>query len=170
MQKGKILLPPDITKIDGPLIFLAGPIHDARDWQKEAIAIFQADFPEVNIASPRRETFDESFVYEDQIDWETRHLRRAGENGVVMFWLSEESDHLYGKAFAQTTRFELAEWKLRHERDGIKLAIGMEEGFTGERYFRWRFSHDCPDVPILKTLTETCRVAGEMALQGNSLK
>jgi len=163
MQKGKIILPPNFTEIEGPLIFLAGPIHDAKDWQSEAIRLIHGEFPHINIASPRRAQLDESFVYEDQVDWETFHLRRAGENGTILFWLSNESDHPYGIAFAQTTRFELAEWMMRHIRDSANLAVGMEEDFTGGQYLKHRFAKDCPDVPISHSLEETCTVAAKMA-------
>jgi len=86
-------------------------------------------------------------------------LRQAGKLGVILFWLAKEETHNHERAFAQTSRFVLAEWKLRHERDGAKLVIGIESGFTNERYIRRRFSQDCPDVAIEATLPDTCRAA-----------
>lgn len=29
-------------------------------------------------------------MYNEQVDWETFHLRKAGENGCVLFWLAKE--------------------------------------------------------------------------------
>lgn len=114
--------------------------------------------PEQIIASPRRK-IDEEFVYEEQVDWETFHLRRAAVNGVIMFWLARELDHHPDRAYAQTSRFELAEWKLRHERDKVELVVGIEEGFSGARYIRRRISQDCPEVSLDMTLEETCQKA-----------
>jgi len=64
-----------------------------------------------------------------------------------------------GRAYAQTSRFELGEWKARYERSGIKLAIGIEKGFGNERYIRRRLGQDCPDLPVFSSLNETCSAA-----------
>lgn len=143
------------SEVSKPVIFLAGPIQGAPNWQEAAIGIIQGLNPDVVVASPRR-NIDDNFVYGEQVDWETAHLRRAAENGAIMFWLAKELDHYCNRAYAQTSRFELAEWKIRHERDGTKLIVGIEEGFSGARYIRRRFSQDCPEVPITTSLEETC--------------
>lgn len=158
----KIFLPP--KKFDHsskPLIFLAGPIQGAGDWQKEAIEIIGKLNPRLNVANPRMEYLPGTFSYPAQVDWETYHLRKAGKNGVILFWLAKEAKHDCERAFAQTTRFELAEWKMRHERDDVKLVVGVEEGFSGARYIKRRFGQDCPDVPVCSSLEEACRLAVE---------
>jgi hypothetical protein len=98
-------------------------------------------------------------MYNEQVDWETYHLRKAGDNGVVLFWLAKEAEHRCDRAYAQTTRGELFEWKALHEIMGARIALGIEEGFTGERYIRRRFAQDCPDVKITNNLKETCENA-----------
>lgn len=158
-MSGKVIQPPDIVELDGNTIFLAGPIQGALDWQKDAIKIIQKLNPEVNIASPRKDYLDGEFVYEKQVDWETNYLRHASKGGVVLFWLAKENEHNCERAFGQTSRFELAEWKVRHERDGVKLAIGIEDGFTNARYIRRRFEQDCPDINIQNNLEDTCKEA-----------
>ncbi len=75
---------------------------------------------------------------------------------------NKESNKIPGRAYAQTSRIELGEWKVRHERDRVKMAIGIERGFSGERYIRRRFGQDCPDVPILSNLTDTCKAVLEL--------
>jgi len=167
-MKLKLILPPNyLDSIDAPLIFLAGPIQGADNWQKEAIQIIQSIAPELYIASPRRPlTTKGEFtqdMYNEQVDWETYHLRKAGENGVIMFWLAKEFEHICDRAYAQTTRFELAEWKMRHERDGSELVVGIEKGYTGSKYIVRRLSQDCPKVPILHSLIDTCTKAIELA-------
>lgn len=154
-----ILFPSNITEITGPVIFLAGPIQGAPDWQKEAIAYFQEHAPDIHIASPRREYLDGEFVYAKQVDWESHFLKRASENGVVLFYLANEAKAVSGRAYAQTSRFELGEWTVKHQWWKTNLVIGIEEGFTNARYIKRRVSQDCPNVPILTDLAGTCQAA-----------
>ncbi|MCX6728642.1 MAG: hypothetical protein NTV39_02655 [Candidatus Saccharibacteria bacterium] len=154
------LRPPEIIEVDSPVIFLAGPIQGAPDWQSEARKIIHKIDESIVVASPRGDfKKSKSFVYEKQVDWETHYLREAGKNGVVLFWLAGQTTDTPGRSFAQTSRFELAEWKVRHERDGVKLTIGIDENFGNARYIRRRFSQDAPDVQIADSLVETCKNA-----------
>ena len=140
------------------VVFLGGPIQGAPDWQSTAIAKIHHEKPEVIIASPRRKYLDGEFEYKQQVDGETFHLRRAGQNGIIAFWLPKEipEQHDIGRAYAQTTRGELFEWKVRHERDDAKLVLGVEDGFSGKKYIVLRFTEDCPDIPICQSLDEVC--------------
>lgn len=163
---GELIIPPNHVDVKGPLIFLAGPIQGADNWHEEAIKIIQKHAPDIHIASPRREMNieDKDFaveMYNEQVDWETKYLRRAGEGGVVIFWLGKESIHICRRAYAQTSRFELGEWKARHEFKGSKLVVGIEEGFSNAKYIKRRLSLDCPKVPICSSLEETCLKAIE---------
>lgn len=155
---GGLLLPPERPAIGGPLIFLAGPIQGAPPWQDAAARLLLEAAPAIWVASPRRPRRDD-FSYAEQVDWETWHLRRAAERGVILFWLAREVEHSCERAYAQTSRFELAEWKLRHERDGAGLVVGIEDGFSGERYIRRRLGQDCPGIPICASLEATCQAA-----------
>jgi hypothetical protein len=159
---GVVLLPPSIAPIEGPLVFLAGPIQGAADWHAQALTWFTEHAPEITVASPRRAYLPGEFDYAGQVDWETHHLRRAAERGVILFWLAREASSIPGRSYAQTSRFELAEWKIRHERDGIRLVVGLEEGFSGARYIRHRFGQDCPRVPLVSTLPQACAAAVEL--------
>ena len=159
---GKLILPPNYTEVSGPVVFLAGPIQGAEDWQSKATELIRKISPSLHIASPRKEYLDDEFVYEKQVDWETHYLRRAANNGVILFWLAKENKHNCERAYAQTSRFELAEWKVRSEGEGIKLVIGIEDGFTGARYIRRRFSQDSPYVSILDSLSATCEKAADL--------
>lgn len=153
----RVLLPPTIGLDDGPVLFLAGPIQGADDWQAEAIRIIHDTDPTIIIANPRRDYLDGTFVYEDQVDWESHHLRRAGAGGgAIMFWCAAESEHDCDRAYAQTTRFELAEWLTAAQfaedyGHVVNVVIGIEDGFTGAKYIRHRYSG-----VIHTTLEETC--------------
>jgi len=164
-KEGKIIFPPKYEKVEGPLIFIAGPIQGAMNWQKLAIDIIRSMDSEINIACPRRaldRERDKKFVYEEQVDWETHYLKAAGANGAVMFWQAKEFKHTCERAYAQTSRFEIGEWKTMHQWKRTKLVVGIEDGFTGARYMKRRLSQDCPDVPVLSNLEETCRKAVEL--------
>lgn len=166
---------PNRMELSGPVVFLAGPIiRGPEAWHDRAIALITSAAPHVHIANPLRDPaaskelwnlredaagapFAEA-AYNDQLDWETEHLRRAGETGAVLFWLAREREHNCERGHAQTTRFELAEWKER-ARHGARVVVGIEPGFTGARYIRRRFAQDCPNVPLCETLEATCRAA-----------
>lgn len=163
MAKRLLLQPPEIVKTDGPLIFLAGPIQGAPDWQTEAASIIHDINSSIIVASPRGDYSESAFIYEKQVDWETHFLRVAGRVGAIAFWLASQAEDTPGRAYAQTSRFELAEWKMRHEYEGAKLTIGIEEGFGNTRYIKRRFYQDCPDVMIADNLPEMCRNAIELA-------
>lgn len=159
MITNRIFLPPTYSDLVGPVVFLAGPIQGAPLWQPEAAKLLHELMPSLHVANPRRERTLDPLGYDEQVDWETHHLRRAATGGVILFWLAKEATHTCDRAYAQTTRFELAEWKVRHERDGAKLVIGIEGGFTGAKYIRRRFAQDCPAVPVCDTLRDTCEAA-----------
>lgn len=163
MSDRLLLTPPEIVKTDGTVVFLAGPIQGAPDWQSEAARYIHDIDPSITVASPRKDYPEGTFVYEKQVDWETYFLRTAGRTGVIAFWLAAQVEDTPGRSYAQTTRFELAEWKMRHEYEGVKLTIGIEEGFGNARYIRRRFAQDAPGVPITDSLEDMCRSAVELA-------
>ena len=157
-----ILEAPMEAALDGPVVFLAGPIQFPTSWQDEAIAILGQLDPALHVANPRRPWNIEALsqrAYEEQVDWETRWLRRAGQDGVVLFWLARERHHRCDRAHAQATRFELAEWNERARSGEARLVLGIEDGFSGARYVRRRVGQDNPRVIIRGTLEETCRDA-----------
>jgi hypothetical protein len=122
-----------------PVIFLAGPIQDAPDWQSRAIDILHSMNPDIVIASPRLTYKPGEFDYEKQVNWETYHLNRAAANGAILFWLAKEAEITSGRDYAQTTRAEPFKWKKRDINGKAKLALVIELGLSGERYLHLRF-------------------------------
>lgn len=164
---GRIIIPPEYIEVKGPVIFLAGPIRGAYNWQEEAANYINNRSLELNIASPRRPglTPDEfrDDVFDEQVDWEHYYLARAGENGVILFWLAKEFKHDCKRVYAQTTRFELGEHVAKHHFAGIKVAVGIEDGFSNARYIRRTLSKKYPKIPICESLKETCEAAIKLA-------
>lgn len=161
----KILYPPYQAEKEDIIIFLAGPIQGARDWQSDAyekileLAIENNLEDRIIVANPRRIYMDDEFVYEKQVDWETEYLNKASKKGVILFWLEKEQIHYCNRPFAQTTRFELAEWKVKHQLASAKIVVGIDEEFTNKRYISRRFKQDCSDIKINNSLANTCKDA-----------
>jgi len=153
-----IIKAPDFKKVNGPLIFLAGPIQGAEDWHKTAIDLIAEENSFLDIASPRGDYSKREFDYDKQVDWETYHLNLAAKSGAILFWLTKEKEHMCDRAYAQTTRFELGEWVTKYRfNKKIRLFIGIEDGFTGERYLRRRIKQDCPEIILHPTLENLCK-------------
>ncbi|MCU0667351.1 MAG: nucleoside 2-deoxyribosyltransferase domain-containing protein [Patescibacteria group bacterium] len=150
-----VLTPPRIKNINGPLVFLAGPIQGGPNWQQEVILRIKSIDPTVNIASPRFIYPPETFDYYKQLDWETYYLKLASETGVIAFYLANQDPVNPGPAtrpYAQTTRFELGEWVANHISSGgkIKIVIGIENGFSNARYIKYRITTQAPKITIIK--------------------
>jgi len=171
-----LYIPPDYYESNNPLIFLAGPIQGAPRWQNKAVEILNKANNSIEIASPRYIGEEEEIIgnwapnitSQQQIDWETYHLKKAGENGVILFWLSKEERHYCERAFAQASRFELGEWKQKHLSNNAKLVVGIDPSFSGRGYIKYRLSKECPDIPIESTLEKTCYSALELLSFGKN--
>lgn len=168
MNTNIIVRPPTVVPIDRPVIFIAGPILGADDWQRKAIKHLQNSDKQFVIASPRR-----LIAYEDQtqfgefteadfnaqITWEHKHLEYAAKDGVTLFWLAKERYVIKGRTYARTSHFELGEAMVRHQLQGIKLVVGIEQGFSGEHYIRETLAGKTPKVQLCDSLDETCDAA-----------
>ncbi|MBW2981718.1 nucleoside 2-deoxyribosyltransferase domain-containing protein [Candidatus Woesearchaeota archaeon] len=159
-MNGQTIIVPEYKDVQGPLVFLAGPIQGAEDWQSKAIDILRENAPDLHIASPRwnkvyKEGEFTQKMYEEQVDWETHYLQRAAGNGGIMFWLAKEKEHFCHRAYAQTSRVEYGEWinELKHK-PAINIMMGIEKGYTGEKYIRYRFEERLGK--ICSSLEETC--------------
>ncbi len=158
-----LFTPPNDVSDDVSLIFLAGPIQGARDWQTDAVRHIRDLSPTTVIASPRRLSqsrgeFGEA-MYREQVTWEHRHLEMAASHGTILFWLAREAEHRCDRSYAQTTRLELGIALGWHQFRGSRVVVGVEEGFSNARYIRHTLGIKYPDVPVLGDLQETCAAA-----------
>lgn len=99
-----------------PAVFLAGGISDTENWQREIIHALR-DTAGV-LLNPRRAEFpmDDPDAGRVQIEWEHRHLRRAG---LVAFWFPPQT-------LCPIALFELG---LCVE-SGIPLAVGTHPDYA----------------------------------------
>jgi len=133
------------------VVFLAGPIQGATEWQEEFIEKIQKEFKNLKenknivICSPRRLEKSKDFVYNEQVDWESYYLDNASKNGIIVFWLAKEKEKIEGRSYAQTTRFEIGEWWAKGQNiKDFKIVIGAQKEFDGQKYIINKFSSTYP--------------------------
>lgn len=164
---GGVIIPKAYVRdINAPLIFLAGPIINAPNWQDKAIITILSQDPELIVVSPRRgvresiEPYilrgDETF-FPRQRAWERHYLKLASRKGTVMFWLPGEeisdSKHPYGA----TTRVELGQSMTEYRIDrSVSFCIGSDGDFPVLDVIKYDLSLDAPDKKIFESLEETC--------------
>lgn len=175
-----VLFPPEfdegVIEETDHVIFLAGPIRDAPNWQQEALDFMLDNYHNphgdinVVIACPRwpgeKMCEPEVFDFQSQVDWETEYLARAAIKGTVLFWLPNPADKLTkNRCYGQTSRFELGEWLTaaclgwQGNAYPVGLALGIEPGFSGEQYIRARAAALLPGLDIYTNLEQTCMYA-----------
>jgi hypothetical protein len=152
-----------IETLDGPLIYLAGPIQGAVAWQTEAIKILGDLAPDVHVASPRGANFDGGV--ERHLAWEQVCIDRAARDGVILFWCAREVSHRCNRAYGAQIRFDLGEWTVKSSVGLARLVVGIERGFTGGPYLQRRYALNYPHVPVCHVLRQTCAAAAELAVR-----
>jgi hypothetical protein len=144
-----------------PVVFLAGPIQQAPEWQEEAASLIKGKVPypeEYVIACPRNKGVWHG-DYNAQVEWEDTMLFWSRDDGMVLFWLCNpdpNQERSQERSYAQTTRFELGEFFGRMMAgEKINLFLGIEPGFHNERYI----SHKFRGHPIYTNLQSLCEAA-----------
>ena len=99
-----VITVPDYKNTEGPLVFLAGPIQGAEDWQERAIELISRENPALNVASPRGDYSSRKFDYNAQVDWETYYLNQAAKYGGGLFLLAKKKKHTCDKGFSPTNQ------------------------------------------------------------------
>lgn len=170
----KLIIPKRMSEIKIPLIFLAGPIRGAPNWQDEAVKIINEIDPEMYIVSPRRGIrtsiapyvlHGDETLFERQRAWERYHLEIAKYDGAIMFWLPGEIEHDCKKSYGAMTRMELGlviAWYKQNLRS-IKWCIGSDGKFSELDTIQYDLKIDAPDKKIFPTLEETCAEAVRIA-------
>jgi hypothetical protein len=145
---------------DKPLLYLGGSI--VNNWQDPAIDLLVSKHINAHIADPHRyaENSDPSKAeYDISWDWKIYHIRTAAATGAVLFWLDKECIDV-------DLRHDVAEmithmkYRNIHQPDRpLKLLIGVEPGYCGEKYMRYRMADDLPDFVVFNKLDDLCNEA-----------
>ena len=165
-----IILPKHKVDInDSPIIFLAGPISNAPNWQDKAIETITNLSDKIYVASPRRESNFSSLTseskFEHQLDWERHYLDLASTQGAILFWLPAAKIHDCNRAYARDTRGELGEWRGRLSYDpDLRVIIGGENAFDGIDIIRRNYQAIKPEMEFYNTLDELCKQAISIVL------
>jgi hypothetical protein len=161
-----VILPNTYLEFMGPSIFLAGPSRSAPLWQDESIDYIAAKGKNIILINPSRNSKttlrlpgDEKY-FPRQRAWERHYLEKSSKRGCIMFWLPGEASHACNKVYGAMTRIELGQWMTRHHVDrDVRLVIGTDGNFPEMHTIEYDLKQDAPDVPIHKTLAETCDAA-----------
>ncbi|MDO8511366.1 MAG: hypothetical protein Q7S55_04320, partial [Nanoarchaeota archaeon] len=158
----KLIIPKTYVPVKSPLIFLAGPIGSAPNWQDEAINhLFSLD-SDLVIASPRRGiresiapyilTGNENFFHRQRA-WERHYLDIASKTGAIMFWLPGEAEHKCEKVYGAMTRLELGQWMTdyRHNPE-VRFCVGSDGKFPELDTIKYDLLLDAPDKEIKNSL------------------
>ena len=161
----ELITPTSPTKnySDKKIVFLAGPIKGAPDWQAQAVSDL-SDL-DIYVANPRRENVM-NFNLDLQVDWESRFLAAAD---VIMFWIPPKVADVSGRDYAQTSRFELAEWviKTRYNHTRKQLVIGIDDAFFGKSYIVKRLQAE--NMPVYSTYAETLNKVRSLLKSGGRI-
>ncbi|MBT4174770.1 hypothetical protein HOC80_02670 [archaeon] len=164
----RVIIPKTWVPIDGPFVYLAGPIRGAPNWQDEAVKYLVSQKQDITIISPRREIREaieryvvkgEEGAFDRQRKWERQYMDMAmiGGQGVIMFWLPGETNHLCQKPYGAMTRFELGYVLANHRNDrSAKFCIGSDGNFPELRTIEVDLSIDSPLTTVYETLEATC--------------
>jgi len=172
----KIIIPKTYIKdLDAPLIFLAGPIRSAPNWQDKAIKILFSQESNLIIASPRRgirNGISEDIIsgnenyFPRQRAWERYYLDLASRTGAILFWLPEEEKHNCNKVYGAMTRIELGQWMTNYRYDNsVHFCVGTDGKFPEMDTIEYDLSLDAPDKKIFNSLEETCAEALRLTLE-----
>jgi len=148
---------------DKKVVFLAGPIKGAPDWQNQALKDL-ADL-DIYVANPRCDNAV-NFNLDLQVDWESKFLALAD---VIMFWIPKKDIDIAGRDYAQTTRFELSEWaaKTHYNREYKKIVVGIDDAFFGKSYIAKRLISE--NVPVYDNYVATLAEVRKLLKSGRRI-
>jgi len=162
-----------VEQINKPVIFLAGPIKGASNWQDKAILYLISKDPDVILVSPRRGIRDEIAPYiikgnethfQRQRMWERYYLECASKKGAIMFWFPGEIEHDCNKSYGAMTRFEsgmILGW-YKYDKS-IEFCLGSDGKFSELDTMLVDFKLDAPEKRVFPTLEQTCDEALRIA-------
>lgn len=155
---GTILISPNTETIEGPIIYLAGPINGAPDWQSDAIGHLCVN-PSVHIVSPRQARDASTLLSEEdskvQIEWEQVYMESAVKDGVVLFWFAKPLSSVSTSYYAQQSFFELGDI-LANVGKRHSVCVGIEGEFPNAEYLTATLTWRYPELTIHKTLSDVC--------------
>jgi hypothetical protein len=154
-------------------VFLIGPILGTWEWQEyaknrlEFLAQQDSSDLELVVFNPRQPQFKDLKDFDDdtfyqQVDWEHIHIARAGGKGVKLAWLANKTVDTK-RNYCLTTLFELGE--IIGEEGHKNVVVGIEPGFTNEKYLQYTIEKKAPEIELTGDLDEACDLTFQMLLR-----
>ena len=173
---GKLIIPKTyVQNVEAPLVFLAGPIRSAPNWQDKAIEILLSQNSDLVVASPKRDVRDKISQYIAigdnnhflrQRAWERYYLDIASKTGAILFWLPEEEEHNCEKVYGAMTRVEIGQWMTNYRYNRfVRFCVGSDGKFPEMHTIDFDLQMDAPDKKVYSSLEETCAEAVRLACQ-----
>lgn len=135
----EFIIPPNqITESENPVVFLAGPVQGARNWQARVGAdLLSQSLTDITVVSPRGNPplyAPTSYWMSEglQTPWEKHHLKLARDQGVLAVWMAEQIYETPGRVYAQTSRIEfgrIAGWL--DYNPAISFVFGVDPKYKG---------------------------------------
>jgi len=165
-----------------PVIYLAGPIRSAPNWQDLTARTILEKNLELIVASPRREQdengqkqyiLSEKYLlkgnltkFKRQREWEREYMELAAEKGTLLFWLPKEENHSCEKAYGKITAFELGIWLQNYlQNPNLNIVLGTDGEFSEIRTILYDYETDAPQLPIYADLNTTIKNAIKKAIK-----
>lgn len=119
-------------------IFIAGGITGCPDWQNDLAGLLKNT--NITILNPRRESYSDQDpdAAPKQIEWEHRHLKKAG---AISFWFPKET-------LCPITLYELGAWSATKK----KLFVGVHPEYARKLDVEVQTKLARPDISIVSSL------------------
>ena len=86
-----------------------------------------------------------------QIQWESKSMNLAFNNGCLLFWLANNNENVINHA--KTTRFEIAEFLMKYKFNNGNIVIGIDKEFVGREYIEYKIKSET-DLKIANNFKE----------------
>ena len=152
---GIILISPHEENLSGPVVFLAGPIQGAPDWQGDAIAELSKN-QSIDIISPRAardervEMTDEEIV--SQAKWQATYIQKTITDGVFLCFFPKAIEE--NAQYAQESLLLLGTIIAKVQTQSV--FVGIEEGFANRHAIVSLLMSHYPSLVIYTTLQSLC--------------
>lgn len=147
---------------DPTAVFLAGGISKVRNWQLEAIALFEAANVPTVVLNPRRRDSPPDLVNsrvddKEQVFWEQHHLHLP--DVITMLWFPTSDPALTTQPIAQ---FEYGQiLNPATLASGRRFVVGADPGYPRRRDVELMMEYHRPDEPVFSTLPELVTATAE---------
>jgi hypothetical protein len=154
------LVPPEIYDVEGPIIMLEAAPLTPR-WEAEAADMLHQIDREIIVAIGRAELVNGGYQSNEFEKWKEYYSNRAAKWGGITIMLAaaevKEDKSAVGFVNGYSLHDQIsALCKMKIENQNLNLVIGIEEDFEAAAVIEQSIMSQCPSIPILSSLEDTC--------------